>query len=69
MRALVVFLFCFCLSGAAGAQQQSKGWLGAELKDVTKAEADALGWEFPRGAKIVNPVPGGLSGESGAFAR
>ncbi len=59
MRALIILLFCFCLSGAAGAQEQAKGFLGAQLQDVTKQEADALGWESPRGAKLVKPVPGG----------
>ena len=59
MRALVILLFCFCISGAAGAQERAKGLLGAQLQDVTKQEADALGWEAPRGAKLVKPVPGG----------
>ena len=58
MRALAILLFCFCLSGAAGAQEQAKGWLGADLQDVTKQEADALGWECPHGAKLVEPLPG-----------
>ncbi len=65
MRALAVFLFCFCLSGAAGAQEQAKGWLGAELAEVTQQEADALGWEGPRGAKLVKPVPGGPAEKAG----
>jgi WD40 repeat protein len=59
MRALAALLFSFCISGAAGAQEQAKGFLGVELKDVTKQEAEALGWESPHGAKIVKPVPGG----------
>ncbi len=53
MRALAILLFCFGLSGAAGAQEQGMGRLGADLQDVTKAEADALGWESPHGAKLV----------------
>ena len=59
--------FCFVLrlSGAARAQEQAKGWLGAELQDVTKQEADALGWEAPRGAKLVKPVPGGPAEKAG----
>ena len=65
MRALVILLFCFCLSGAAGAQEQAKGWLGAQLQDVTKQEADALGWESPHGAKVVKPVPGGPAEKAG----
>jgi WD40 repeat protein len=65
MRALTVLLFCFCISGAAGAQDQAKGWLGAQLKDVTKQEADALGWESPHGAKVVKPAPGGPAEKAG----
>ena len=65
MRALVILLFCFCISGAAGAQEQAKGFLGAQLQDVTKEEADALGWESPRGAKLVKPVPGGPAEKAG----
>ena len=65
MRALVILLFCFCISGAAGAQEQAKGFLGAQLQDVTKQEADALGWESPRGAKLVKPVPGGPAEKAG----
>ncbi len=68
MRALVILLFCVALSGAAGAREQAKGFLGAQLKDVTKGEADALGWESPRGAKIVKPVPGGPAEKAGLLA-
>jgi serine protease Do len=65
MRALAILLFCLCLSGAGRAQEQAKGWLGAEIQDVTKQEADALGWEAPRGAKLVKPVPGGPAEKAG----
>ncbi|MGO9487342.1 MAG: PDZ domain-containing protein [Rhodomicrobium sp.] len=65
MRALAILLFCFALSGAAGAQQQSRGWLGVEIKDLTKEEADALGWEGPRGARVVKPFPGGPAEKAG----
>jgi WD40 repeat protein len=54
----IVFLSLALLAGAAGAQEPSSGWLGAEFRDLTKEEADALGWEGPRGAKVVKPVPG-----------
>ncbi|MGO9545474.1 MAG: PDZ domain-containing protein [Rhodomicrobium sp.] len=53
------------MTGAADAQEQAKGWLGAELQDVTQQEADALGWEGPRGAKLVKPVPGGPAEKAG----
>jgi PDZ domain/WD domain, G-beta repeat len=66
MRWIAVFLFCLVLGcGAAGAQEQAKGWLGVELKDITKEEAEALGWESPRGAKVVKPVPGGPAEKAG----
>src|SRR5271166_156825 len=66
MRRISIFLFCFVLGcGAAGAQEQAKGSLGVELKDITKEEAEALGWESPRGAKVVKPVPGGPAEKAG----
>jgi WD40 repeat protein len=42
----------------AGAQAQKPGWLGADLQDVSKEEADKLGWETARGAKVVRPRTG-----------
>jgi WD40 repeat protein len=39
------------ISGAAAAQD-GKGWLGADVHDVTKAEADKLKWDAPHGAKV-----------------
>jgi WD40 repeat protein len=65
MRALVILLLCFALSDAAGAQEQAKGFLGAQLQDVTKQEAGALGWKSPHGAKLVKPVPGGPAEKAG----
>ena len=50
---------------AARAEEPAKGWLGVELRDVTKEEADALGWEGPRGAKVVKPAPGGPAEKAG----
>ena len=32
--------------------QEPKGWLGADVQDVTKAEADKLGWDTPHGARL-----------------
>jgi WD40 repeat protein len=59
MRRIVVFLLWIALGcGAASAQEAGAGWLGVELKDPSKEEADKLGWEAPRGAKVVRPVPG-----------
>jgi formylglycine-generating enzyme required for sulfatase activity len=56
MRGFAFLLFCFAFADATAAQEQSKGWgwLGVELSDVTKAEADKLGWDTPAGAKVVS---------------
>jgi serine protease Do len=32
--------------------QEPKAWLGADVVDVTKAEADKLGWDAPHGAEL-----------------
>ena len=55
----IVLLGLALLAGGARAQEAGAGWLGVHLKDLTKEEADALGWEAPRGAKLVKTVPGG----------
>jgi WD40 repeat protein len=66
MRIVAILLLALSLlGGAARAQEAGSGWLGAELKDLTQAEADALGWEAPRGAKLVKPVPGGPAEAAG----
>src|SRR5262249_6775625 len=54
MRALgylFVLVLALLISGTASAQE-GKGWLGADVLDVTKAEADKLKWDAPRGAKV-----------------
>jgi light-regulated signal transduction histidine kinase (bacteriophytochrome) len=54
MRALgylLAFVLALLICGTASAQE-SKGWLGADVQDVTKAEADKLKWDAPHGAKI-----------------
>ncbi len=55
----IALLWLGLLSGGSYAQEAGAGWLGVELADLTKEEADALGWEAPRGAKLVKPAPGG----------
>ena len=66
MRWIAVFFIWLALGcGAAGAQEQVKGWLGAELSDVTQEEAAKLGWEAPRGAKVVKPVEGSPAAAAG----
>ncbi len=61
----IAFLWLTLLAGAARAQEAGTGWLGVDIKDLTKEEADALGWEGPRGAKLVKPVPGGPAEAAG----
>ena len=53
MRALgylFTLVFALLVGGAASAQK-GKGWLGADVQDVTKAEADTRG-DSSRGAKV-----------------
>ena len=64
LRSLLA-LFVLLLASAAWAQQRSPGYLGAELQDVTKEEADKLGWEAPRGAKVVRALPDSPAAEAG----
>jgi WD40 repeat protein len=51
VRCLFVLILVLLISGSASAQE-AKGWLGANLVDVTKADADKLGWDAPHGAKL-----------------
>ena len=55
--------FCVALSGAALAQQGVR--FGAEVVDVTKAEADKLGWDAPHGAKVSRIEPGSPADKAG----
>jgi WD40 repeat protein len=65
MRWVAVLAALVLSLAAARAEEAAKGWLGVELKDVTKEEADALGLEGPRGAKVVKPVPGDVAEKAG----
>jgi WD40 repeat protein len=40
------------LIGGTASAQEAKGWLGADVQDVTKAEAASLKWDTPHGAKL-----------------
>jgi WD40 repeat protein len=51
MRVLGFLLFVLLINNGAFAQG-GLGWLGADVQDVTKAEADKLKWDSPRGAKV-----------------
>ena len=66
-RLLVAFL-ALLIASAAWAQTP-KGYLGADLQDVTKDEAEKLGWETPRGAKVVKPRDGRPAATRGPLAR
>src|SRR5262249_26121685 len=57
-RLLPLVAVVLLMAGAAWAQEQRPGWLGVEVQDVTKEEADKLGWEAPHGAKVVRVIPG-----------
>jgi serine protease Do len=61
---LLLCVFAALLSGAASAQE-GRGWFGAEVVDVTKAEADKLGWDAPHGAKVSRIEPGSPAEKAG----
>jgi WD40 repeat protein len=60
---LLLVAVAVLITGTALAQDQRQGWLGVNAEDVTKEEAEKLGWEAPRGAKVI-----GLTGGSPAAA-
>jgi WD40 repeat protein len=49
----------------APASAQTSGFLGVEIKDLTASEADALGWDTARGAKVIRTTPGGPADKAG----
>src|SRR5262245_1662250 len=59
-----VLALCMCVSALSGGAlaQQDRGWFGVEVVDVTKAEADKLGWDAPHGARV-NRVEAGSPAE------
>jgi serine protease Do len=59
---LCVFAAMF---GSAAFSQENRGDLGVDLQDVTKEEADQLGWEAPRGAKVRTADPGSPAEKAG----
>ncbi len=64
----MLFVGLVLVAGAVRAQEAGAGWLGVEIADLTKEEANKLGWEAPRGAKVVKPVPGGPAEVAGLQA-
>ena len=65
---LLATVVALLIAGTAWAQEQPKAWLGAELRDVSKDEADKLGWDVPRGAKVMASVPGSPAEKAGLKA-
>jgi S1-C subfamily serine protease len=53
LRALgyLIVLVCALLISAPVSAEACKGWLGADVQDITKTEADKFGWDSPHGAK------------------
>jgi hypothetical protein len=58
---------CIFLAGITGAiaQESGHGWLGVQISNVPKAEADTLGWESPHGVKLLKSVPGSPAEQAG----
>src|SRR5262245_12885375 len=54
----LLVLVALLVASPAFGQQQEPGWLGVHVQDVTKEEADKLGWSAPRGIKLVRPAKG-----------
>src|ERR1700741_3110948 len=61
---LLAVIVALLARGAAWAQE-SPGRIGANCQDVTKAEADKLGWEAARGGKIKPVAPGSPADKAG----
>jgi WD40 repeat protein len=51
LRCLFGLAWALLICGAASAQE-GRGWLGADVLEVTKADAEKLGWKTPHGAKV-----------------
>jgi WD40 repeat protein len=64
---LFIIVLALLIGGAASAQEP-KGYLGVDLNDLTKEDADKLGWEAPRGVKVVKPREGGPAAAAGILA-
>jgi C-terminal processing protease CtpA/Prc len=64
---LLLFVLAAAFADAAFAQE-NRGYLGVELQNVTKEEADRLGWEAPRSARVVQPREGSPGAVAGILA-
>jgi WD40 repeat protein len=66
-RSLLVTV-ALLITGTALAQDQRQGWLGVNAEDVSKEEAEKLGWEAPRGAKVIGLTGGSPAAAAGLLA-
>ena len=64
-RWLLLLFVLLTAANTAWAQEQRPAWLGLELQDVSKEEADKLGWETPRGARVTASSPGSPADKAG----
>src|SRR5262245_20764282 len=65
----LVTIVLVVLAGGIASGQEPKGWLGvADLLDITKAEAETLGWNAPHGVKVGSVVPGSPADKAGLKA-
>jgi WD40 repeat protein len=61
LLALLVLL----IAGAALAQDRGQIWFGINAQDVTREEADKLGWEAARGVKVLRTIEGSPAAAAG----
>jgi S1-C subfamily serine protease len=63
---VVALSICLAAVSDTALAQQGGGWFGATVVDVTKEEADKLGWDAPHGAKVTNtPTAGSPADRAG----
>ena len=65
VRLIAALSVLLAAATAAIAQASGQGWLGVQVAQVTKADADALGWEDLHGVKVMKTVPGGPAEQAG----
>ena len=46
-------------------RQVVQGWLGAQIDNLSRAQAEALGWAQPRGVKVRSSAPGSPAARAG----
>jgi serine protease Do len=63
-----VFFILALLIGGTASSQETNGWLGADVVDVTKAESDKLRWDSPHGDKVSVIATGSPADKAGLKA-